>query len=221
MSFLPLRKSSSRGVSEIIGAIILLALTVTIGLAVFVLVNTSEVTSFVTSERGSLNPNVIPKLKITGYDTRDDAELYGITEIENQLSGGGSVDDLCAFSCADGATEYIILRVRNDGDIVVEITGVSINEVEHTWHDASSNAFGGSTLPGSGEFIIISGFGTGSLIQEITSFLPEASEKRLVIRLDHDDANLPNIALNENIRVIINSSVETTQLVLVPAGSLI
>jgi len=219
------RKSSKRGVSEIIGTMILLAVTVAGGLVVFVIVQNSDPINFVIEEQETLNPNVIPKLKLSGYDTRDDIDLYGIDEINNgRLVSVGSPDFLCASSCTTTTSdnEFVILRVRNDADVLVDITTISINEVEHTFTAASvsNNSFSQTTINAvlDGEFIIISGFGTGSLIQETASSLPEGSEKRLVIRLS---GSLSDITLNANIRVVINSSVETTQLLIVPAGSII
>lgn len=220
-----LRKPSKRGVSEIIGGLLLLAITVVGGVVVFAVLQNSDQLTFVTPDE-SLNPNVIPNLILSGYDTRDAIDLYGIDAINN-LTGtaSGTVDLLCTkTSCAGSGNEFIILRVRNDSNTVVEITSISVNEVEHTFNvdpQLVNNVFltDGTTLPGNGEFIIISGFGISSLKQESAAHLPEASEKRLVIRLS---ASIdPDISLSSNIRVIINSTAESTQLLIIPAGSLI
>ena len=223
-----LRKSPKRGVSEIIGSLLLVSLTVVGGVVIVAVLQNSDQLTFVTPEE-SLNPNVIPNLVLSGYDTRDAVNLYGIGAIDNLDNGTGTspgdVDHLCTeSSCESGLNEFIILRVRNDSNTVVEITGISVNEVEHTFNvdpELLNKVFltNGDTLPGNGEFIIISGFGTSGIKQEPNPLLPEASEKRLVIRLDASIT--PDISLSSQIRVIINSSAESTQLLIVPAGSLI
>jgi len=107
-------KSSNRGVAEIIAAIILLGVTVTGGILVFILVQNSDALDFVDPEVELLNPNVIPNLKLSGYDTRDALNLYNIDEIDNDPSNLS----LCASSC--NPNEFIILKVRNDADVLVE-----------------------------------------------------------------------------------------------------
>ena len=77
-----------------------------------------------------------------------------------------------------------------------------------------------------GEFIIISGIDApGGIKKELHAFLPEGSEKRIVIHLSgditpNDPPTNKGIALNSQIRVVINSSAGSTQLLLVPAGRL-
>jgi len=214
------KKLSKRGSAEVIGTMILLGVTVVGGLLVWTLFQGNETLMFSIAEP-ELSPIVIAHLQITGYDTRDAASLYEITNLDN---GSGGPSFLCT-TC--GATnELIILKIRSDNDEAVTIRSIEINDVEHVFD--SNHTGGGSpdfvtahgsggTLPESGEFIIISGFGNVGLIQEAGSALPISSEKRIVIRLD--TTITPDIPLNSQIRVIINSSVETTQLHLVPAGS--
>ena len=221
------KKSSKRGASEVIGTMILLAVTVVGAVLVWTLFQGNETLMFSIAEP-ELSPIVIAHLQITGYDTRDAASLYNITGIDNGVSPSNSSPDvLCTILNCTNGSEFIILKIRSDNDEAVTIRSIEINDVEHTFDSAHtsgipdfSTAHGdGGTLPASGEFIIISGFGGfGSLKQEAGSALPIASEKRILIHLD--TSITPNIPLNSQIRVIINSSVETTKLFLVPAGSL-
>ena len=223
------KKSSKRGISEIIGALILMGITVTGGVLVYTLIQGSEVFTFTLSEL-EISPIVVAQLIVTGYDTRDDASLYGITGVNNQLEPTSSPDSLCTTTgCTNG--EFIILKIRNDNDESVIINGININEVEHVFDslhtggslDTGAHFDGGGdldtgSLPSPGEFIIVSGSGTSNLIQEKGSAIPIAGEKRFIIRLD--SSITPNIALNSQIRVIIDSDVETVQELLIPAGSL-
>ena len=217
------RKSSKRGASEIIGVMILLGVTVSGGLLVFTLLSTNDILDFATEEQ-ILDPTVIAKLKLIGYDTRDFEKLYEITVsgVGNSGTSSNAPDSLCASGCVvNGDSEFIILKVRNDSASIVDIRSININEEEHVFdidHTAINQKLETSSLPEQGEFIIIAATGTGGNIrQETSSGLPEGSEKRIIIRLN---TAMPDIALNANIRVVINSSVETTQLLLVPAGSL-
>ena len=224
------KRSSKRGVGEIIGTLILMGVTVTGGLLVWTLFQGSEQLTFSLSEI-ELSPIVIAQLKVTGYDTRDAASLYDIANIDN---GSGGADFLCT-TC--GATnEFIILKIRNDNDEAVFINEIEINEVLHVFdslhttgaptftgaHDDDGDGLGG-TLPEAGEYIIISGSGNTGIIQEKGAAIPIGGEKRFVIRLGDLPTNDPTdngITLNSQFRVIINSSVETIQELLIPAGSL-
>jgi len=215
------KKSSKRGASEVIGTMILLGVTVVGGLLVWTLFQGDETLMFSIAEP-ELSPIVIAHLQITGYDTRDALKLYNLTGINNQIEpASGSPDELCTITDCTNGTEFIILKIRSDNDEAVFIRSIEINDVEHVFDTGASgtSSFGPpGDLPASGKYIIISGFGISGIIQETGSALPIASEKRIVIRLD--TSITPNIPLNSQIRVIINSSVETTQLLLVPAGSL-
>jgi len=220
------RKSSKRGASEIIGSLILLGVTISGALLIFTLLSTNDIVDFAT-ERQSLDPNVLAKLKLTGYDTRDADALYNLTNLDNLIGTSTTVPDYLCTTCGV-ANEFIILKFRNPSGVLVAVGSININEEEHTFDSAQSttSSFTALTdLPASGKFIIISGSGTSGIKQELASTLPEGSEKRIVIRLSESitPATSPDggIALNSNIRVIINTSAETTQLLLVPAGSLI
>lgn len=221
-SFVKHKKYSNRGVADVIAAMLLLSITLVGGVLVFVIVQNSDQLTFVTSEQESLNPNVIPKLILSGYDTRDTDNLYDIPLLNNQIGTDDANPDHLCTSCSPN--EFILLKVRNDSNVLVEITTISINEVEHVFDTeaVSGQLFVSSgvsaTVPENGEFIIISGSGISGLKQELLPFLPEGSEKRLLIRLS--TSITPDIPLNSKIRVIINSSVESTQLLLVPAGRL-
>ena len=225
------KKSSKRGVSEIIGALLLMGITVTGGVLVYTLIQGSEQLTFSLSEI-EISPIVVAQLIVTGYDTRDSVSLYGISGIDN--SSLNNPDFLCT-TAANCTNELIILKIINDNAEAVFINSIDINEVEHVFDsihtggslDTSTHDGGGGpntgTLPENGEFIIISGFGNTGIIQETGSSIPIGGEKRFVIRLGAltaNDSTNAGITLNSQLRVIINSSVETVQELLVPAGSL-
>lgn len=216
------RKLHNRGVSEIIGAMLLLAITVAGGTMIFFIVQDNDILDFVAGEEQTLSPIVIPKLILSGYDTRDAVNLYGGISVLDNLNGTanpeGAPNSLCT-SCTT-KNEFIILKVRNDADTIVDISGITVNEIDHVFDtgNPAGATLTNATLPEQGEFIIISGSGTVNVKQEPRSTLPEASEKRIVIRLSSDIT--PDIPLNSKMRIIINSSVESTQLLLVPAGRL-
>ena len=217
------KKSSKRGVSEIIGALLLMGITVTGRVLVYTLIQGSPTLTFTFSEV-ELSPIVVAQLIVTGYDTRDAANLYGITGVNNQIKpSNSSPDSLCTATGCGGTTEFIILKIRSDNDEAVTINGININEVEHVFDtDKSTTAaftlpVPANDLPTAGKFLIISG-SDGSLKQETGSAIPIGGEKRFIIRLD--SSITPNILLNSQIRIIIDSDVETVQELLIPAGSL-
>jgi len=221
------KRSSKRGISEIIGSLILMGITVTGGLLVWTLLQGNEQLTFSLDEI-EISPIVIAQLKVTGYDTRDDNNLYGITGLNNQLQPTTAALVLCT-TCGVGFVdnEFIILKIRSDNDEAVFINGIHINEVEHVFDTAQSSTSTftvGTDAPTTGKFIIISG-SNGSIIQETGSAIPIGGEKRIVIRLSdsitpNDPTGTTGIALNSQLRVIIDSSVETVQELLIPAGSL-
>ena len=132
------KKSSKRGVSEIIGALLLMGITVTGGVLVYTLIQGSPTLTFTFSEV-ELSPIVVAQLIVTGYDTRDDAFLYGITGVNNQLEPTSSPDSLCTTTgCTNG--EFIILKIRSDNDESVSINGIFINEVEHVFDSLHTKA---------------------------------------------------------------------------------
>ena len=132
------KKYSKRGVGEIIGTLILMGVTVTGGLLVWTLFQGNETLTFTLSEI-EISPLVVAQLKVTGYDTRDDNDLYGITGLNNQVKATTDAVDLCTTCGASGVdNEFIILKIRSDNDEVVFINGIHINEVEHVFDSTNS-----------------------------------------------------------------------------------
>ena len=111
------RKSSKRGIGEIIGTLILMGITVTGGLLVWTLFQGNEQLTF-SLEEIELSPIVVAQLIVTGYDTRDFTNLYGISgAAAGTIDNSDPADYLCTTS---GCTnEIIILKVRNDNDQAV------------------------------------------------------------------------------------------------------
>jgi hypothetical protein len=134
-------------------------------------------------------------IKLTGYDTRDGAELSGIATLDNKFD-----KKICTTSCtafadnvpfdANGGTEFIVLQVRNVSPNPVFVRNVQINGVSHPWDtqtggktfDASANDLNGK-YPLSGKFSIVS---TSSLVQKSDNIINEDEEVRLIIKLSRD-----------------------------------
>ena len=130
------RKPSKRGAAEVIGSIILLGVTVAGGLLIFTLLSTNDVVDFA-KEGQSLDPNVIAKLKLSGYDTRDADALYNLTNLDNLIGTSTTVPDYLCTTCGV-ANEFIILKFRNPSGVLVAVSSININEEEHTFDSAQS-----------------------------------------------------------------------------------
>lgn len=193
-------KHSSKAVSEVIVSLLLLAITVIGGIFVFVtftgsdfMSNTGSTTTGAQKSTGSI--------KITGFDTRDKTNLFGITGLSN-TNGGGL-----------GSGEYIVLKVRNDSPNAVFLENVQVNEISHALDTTNS---GGSVVtfpPDAGEYSIVP---TSAATKASSAELGEGKEVRLVIRLS---GSVGAIETNKSIRIAIDSGGFDPTTFIIPAGS--
>ena len=197
-----------RAISEIIATMMLLGVTLAGSALLASLVYGSGIQN-TPSTSASLQSAY--SLKLTGYDTRDSSDLFGITSVDNQFD-----KKLCTEACQGYAdniptsvnpgTEFLMLQIRNVSPDPIYLKGIQVNSVLHTWDfntgektlDASANDLTGK-YPLNGKFSIIS---TSSLTQKSESKLNPDEEVRLVIKLDKTIS--PNIALTKPIITSIN-----------------
>lgn len=196
-----------RGVSDIIATLLLLGITV----AGAVLVSSFLYNSNLLQPQSNPSSQTA-SIKITGYDTRDGANLSVITGFDNFLDASPIPGPrLCTTSCnispnntpSAGGTEFIILTIRNTGPNPVHVQSVEINNIEHIWNSTT----GGQALtmtappsyPPSGQFSIISTSNTAPITQMSDNKLNSNDEVRLVIKLSETISS--NIGINEPIKV--------------------
>jgi len=204
-----------RGQAEIIGTLILLAITVAGAIMVSTFFTSSDITDMTQTIEPVIRASTssVSSVILVGYDTRDKDGLSGITNLDNT-----GADYLCSLTCAgnDNAlpintgTEFIVLTIRNNGIDTVTITSVRINDVDHL-QDATQ--FGNNLTPGNlaglpddGTFSAISAVNTNGAPDpatqlQLATILPE-EELRLVVKLT--DTFSADIDLNEpmNIRIV-------------------
>jgi len=200
-----LKKMKRRAISDIIAVLLLLAITVAGAVLVSAFFQGSNIFRPDSTSTGAQTASV----KITGYDTRDGANLSEITGFDNQLDA--PTPYLCTITCsgvtadnppATSGTEFIILTVMNQGINKVVLQGIEINGVEHLWEattggNALSLGAAGTNYPNSGYFSVIP-TSDPAPTQLSSRELDRNGEARLVIKLSEDIT--PDIGINEPIR---------------------
>ena len=123
-----------RGLSDIIGTLVLLMVTVTGSVAISSFMNDA----FVVGNAGaisSMNPPII-SIQLISYDTRDSSRLLQISNLDNKFD-----QQLCGFSCKDNfykipandGTEFIIMQIENTSIDSIFLDNIKINGVSHIW----------------------------------------------------------------------------------------
>ena len=106
--------SKRRGISEIIGTLMLLAITTIGSFFLANLVQGSGIGSTDPSATQQVSP--VYSIRLTGYDTRDSANLSGISSLDNKFD-----QELCAKSCSSFAnnvpntsgTDFVVVQIKN------------------------------------------------------------------------------------------------------------
>jgi len=203
-----------RAVSEIIGTLLILA--VTVAGAVFI---SNAMQSFMFPyDSGKSVTEVRPEsVSLFGYDTRDSTNLSDVTDLNNQFNpvnpslltvGATAVDEIPS----QGGTEFIVLHLRNLSTNSIFLHNVLINNVGHSW---DTNAAGkvldpdfigvlDGEFPADGKFSIIPMYnGTGPTITQIaTNEMVGDDEVRVIIKLS---GNIPqDIEMWKSLRILVN-----------------
>jgi len=208
-----------RGQAEIIGTLILLAVTVVGAIMVANFFNAGDVMEMSEGIEPIIKASTssVSSVLLIGYDTRDNTDLSGITGLDNT-----GATDLCASSCtADvlpgaGGTEFIVLKIRNNGIDAVTITSVRINDVDHL-QDSTTGTFNANDinfLPDDGTFMAISAVNTAgapdpTTIVEFPTIFPE-EELRLVVKLTNTFSAVIDLNVPMNVRIVTDKFDRTT-----------
>ena len=207
---LPFRLRRRRGVAEIIGTMMLMAITVVGATVLSYFVNTSFDTGNITTSTSSdVTAN---QIKLLEYDTRDSdsttTPLLGITNVYNK-----SDLKLCGKTCEtskdnlpiNAGTEFFVIQITNNSINSIFINNLQLNYVIHKWDsqtagaalNLSSNLPTGS-YPHAGTFSILK---TSSTTQSATSEIKSGQTVNILVKLD---STIPDISLNKVIRVLLN-----------------
>ena len=205
--------SRRRGVSEIIGALLLLGVTAAGAFLISGFLKSSDI--------GAVNQNPefdsgYQSIVLLGYDTRDSVRLSGIMGLDN-TSPTDKI--LCTTSCSGaasddqpgaGGTEYIVLTIRNKNLDSVWLKGISINNERHDWDLDTSNvnlSFGGSCdgtgiCPSAGLYSLLPTSNAGPIKQKPTTEIQGDEEVRVLIKLSEDISS--DIDISDSLQVFLN-----------------
>ena len=206
-----LRLRKRRGVSETIGTILIIAVTV----AGAVLISNVMQNMALPFSSGADTSSVRPEsLRLIGYDTRDSVNLSDVSELNNDfnqllLTTGATAAEKIP---SQGGTEFIVVHLRNTSINSVFLHNVFINNQGHTWDTVAAGqvldpTFTGVTtgqFPADGKFSIIPiTNGTTSPIKQIaTNEVVGDQEVRVIVKLS---GNIPqDIGMWDSMRILVN-----------------
>ena len=202
-----------RAVSQIIGTLLILAITV----AGAVFLSNFMSTKFLALDQHPVAEARLDSIRLTSYDTRDSVELTNVPNLNNTFNqmlctNGDSAQ--CTIVNADnlpknGGTEFIVLQIRNMNMDPVFIHNILINNVGHTWDNLAvgnlvltNNLGSGGNYPRAGTFSIIPVENNLPITQLATNEIPGDGEVRLVIKLS--DQIPQDIGMWSSLRVLVN-----------------
>ena len=192
-------KKKHRGVSEVISTVLILAITMVGAVFVATIVQNSMLT---TTDQTSVHSEFVANsIKLTAYDTRDSADLSGISNLDNEFS-----QYLCTNSCSGFAnnvpiggnpgTDFIVLQIQNTNLNPIYLSKIYINGIEHEWAsglddtpdtlNASFDDPTGANYPHAGKFRIIPVSNNDPILQRVTNDIQGGEEVRIVIKLSQN-----------------------------------
>ena len=214
--------SKHRAVSDIIVSLLLIAITVVMGSILFSFFSGSDSPTVIVETIQDRPATTSRDIIISGYDTRDGNNI-GDTDLCNSDNDGTTCN-----STTDGALksgEYISLTIRDRGQDDIQLSKLNINEIQHAWEVTSCTISSTGALTDctesldNGEFVIIGGDNpsSGSVTTNVSQLILQGQEKRLIIKLSDD---LADINLNKAIRVgIIVANFEPTEFIISAGGT--
>lgn len=197
-----------RGVADIISTMLLMGLTVTGATTLTYFVNDSFISGNLAT--ASSLDTATKSIKLLGFDTRDSTTLLQVSNLDNEFDG-----QLCGVSCtgvglsdkipSNGGSEFIIIKIKNNGINSVFLENVQLNNVRHSWDPLTSGTTlntlqdlsSGGNYPHDGMFSILS----SSSIQSVNNEIQSGKTVNLLIKLGPDDQD---ILLNKGIRTFLN-----------------
>jgi len=230
--FTPQKK---RAVAEVISSLLLVVITVAGAFLIASFLGESFVTGSMAAVSGA--DTSIKSIKLIAFDTRDGADLFGYTTLDNIVDPiltptdgflcRDGVDSLCApladKSPDNFGTQYVVIQIQNRGINPIWLDNVILDNVSHTWDrttqgvalDGSVNPdLGTGEVPRDGTFSILPANIT-DLTQNVDNQITEGSTVNLVVKLDMVN---PDIPLSKTIRVQLNIGTNTLQEFLIESG---
>ena len=223
-----IRKTTSskrRGVSEIIGSLLLVVITV----AGAVLLMTFLDESFVSGGMAvsSSTDSTIKTLKLRAYDTRDGNNLMGYIGL-----GDSNLTDniLCRDTCIGssnmhpdlGGSGIIVMQIENRSVNSIFLKNIYLDNISHFWDSSTSENLldPGMGIPGSGDF---PADGTFSILSNDINDLTQGNDNQIqsgetvnvLVKLDTINQD---IQLSKTIRVQLNIGANSLAEFLIESG---
>ena len=200
-----------RGVSEIIGT--LMILIVTVAGAVF-LSNALSDGFFSIDQNPDDRLASKDSIQLVGYDTRDSFNLKNNNLLNNTYAGGGM---LCAASCSatkdnipdNGGTEFIVLHLHNHDIDSVFLQNIMIRNEGHAWHSqsasfplkAENDIQAGDNYPLAGSFSIVPVNNNPTWDIRTSNEVRADEEVLIVLKLNE---TVPDILMWDALRILVN-----------------
>ena len=201
------KSSKRRGVAEIIGTMMLMAITVVGASILSYFVNSSfESGAAVGTNSIDVTTN---QIKLIAYDTRDSTTLLQLSGVDNK-SGD---QKLCGVSCVvnadkrpiNGGTEFFVIQITNNSINSIFLDSIQLNYVVHKWDSQTagttlnlSSDLPSGSYPYSGKFSILK---TSSNIQSATTEIKSGQTVNLLVKLA---PTVPDISLNKAMNIVLN-----------------
>lgn len=206
-----------RGVSETIGTLLLLVITV---VGAVMISNFVSDGFFGVNQKSSGSDSSSDSMQLTGYDTRDSSALINVLALDNDFNS-----ILCAkgndLNCdvtpvtaddipSDDGTEFIALQLRNMNTGSVFIQNIQVNNELHEWDagtasiilDASNSVGAGTSYPRAGFFSIIPSPDRPNSEKQFVSQEVQGNEEfRVIIKLSE---NLSDIKMWDSMQIVVN-----------------
>jgi len=205
-----LRLGKRRGVSETIGTMLIIAVTV----AGAVLISNVMQNMALPFSSGADTSSVRPEsLQLIGYDTRDSIDLSDVTGLDNVFNQLlNTTTPIVDKIPSQEGTEFIVLHLRNTSINSVFLHNIFINNQGHTWDTVAAGQVLDPTyamittgqFPQDGKFSIIPiTNGTGPTITQLaTNEVVGDKEIRVIVKLS---GNIPqDIGMWDSMRILVN-----------------
>lgn len=214
-----------RGITDIIGTMMLMAVTVTGAATLTYFVNDVFVTGNLAT--ASTLDSSTKSLHLLAYDARDSSSLLNVMSLDNQLNG-----KLCGVSCSgtnqlpiNDGSEFIMMKIKNNSFESVFLEDVKLNNVVHEWDAYTSGILldtsepdlinsDGRSYPADGRFSIISDIANPEQHENIE--ISSGATVYLLVKLGSND---PDISLSKGIRVFLNVGTIASPEFLIESGN--
>jgi flagellin-like protein len=215
MQKIPIKIGKRRGVAEIIGTLMLMSITV-VGASILTYFVNDSFNTQAQSATATLDTTT-GQIKLIAYDTRDSADLLGITNADNNPASLSGERKLCGESCVanpddlplNGGTEFFVIQFTNNSINSIFLHSLQLNYVIHDW---DSQPIG---YPHDGKFSILTI--SPSAIQA-TNEIQSGQTVNLLVKLD---STVPDVSLSKSMRVLLNIGENQPVEFLIESGNVI